>query len=97
MEDSTQVLRLSDADIVWRSVENEIVILHRGDWQYLTVNEAGALLWARLAQGTTRDELASLLGAEYGIDESRARDDVDAFLELLAESGLLAFGEVNQR
>lgn len=97
MEHSTQVLQLSDANIVWRSVENEIVILHRGDWQYLTVNEAGTLLWARLVDGATRDELASLLVAEYGIEGSRARDDVDAFLELLAESGLLAFGEVNER
>ena len=95
MEHSTQVLRLSDANIVWRAVENEIVILHRGDWQYLTVNEAGTLLWTRLVDGCTRDDLASLLVAEYGIDRSHARDDVDAFLELLAESGLLAFGEVN--
>lgn len=97
MEQSTQVLRLSDADMVWRSVEDEIVVLHRGSWQYLTVNEAGALLWTRLVEGSTRNELASLLVSEYGIDESRAETDVNAFLALLAGCALLSSGEGNDR
>jgi hypothetical protein len=96
-EQSTGILRLRDADIVWRSVEDEIVILHRGDWQYLTVNEAGTRLWTRLVDGATRKELVSLLAGEYGIDESRAGTDVDAFLELLSECDLLASGEGNER
>ncbi len=29
MAQSSEVLRLKDTDIVWRSVEEEIVILHR--------------------------------------------------------------------
>ncbi len=90
MAQSSEVLRLKDADIVGRSVEEEIVILHRGDWQYLTVNEAGTLLWTRLVKGATRQELLSLLVTEYGIDESRAGTDVDAFLALLLERDLLA-------
>lgn len=84
------VMHLKDTDIVWRSVENEIVILHRGDWEYLTVNEAGALLWTRLADGATRPELVSMLTSEYDIDEERAAGDVDAFLALLSERDLLA-------
>lgn len=95
--ESTGVLRLRDTDIVWRSVEDEIVILHRRDWQYLTVNEAGALLWTQLVDGATRQELVSLLVSRYGIYESRAANDVDAFLTLLSESDLLALGEGNDR
>jgi hypothetical protein len=95
MKQLTEVLRLRDADIVWRSVEDEIVILHRADWQYLTVNETGGLLWMRIVDGATRTELVSLLVSEYGIEEPRARADVDAFVELLSECDLLAFGEGN--
>jgi hypothetical protein len=84
------VLHLKDTDIVWRSVEDEIVILHRGDWEYLTVNEAGALLWTKLADGATHTELVSMLTSEYDIDEDRAAGDVDAFLSLLSERDLLA-------
>lgn len=90
MEHSTEVLRLNDSDIVWRSVEQQVVILHRGEWQYLTVNETGTLLWSRLVAGATRAELVSVLLSEYDVDERRAAADVDAFLGLLAERGLLA-------
>jgi Coenzyme PQQ synthesis protein D (PqqD) len=97
MEQPIEVLQLKDADIVWRSVDDEIVILHRGDWQYLTVNEAGTLLWSRLVEGATRKELASLLVSEYGIEDSRAAADVESFLNLLSEHDLLVLREGNGR
>ena len=98
MSQSTEVLlRLRDADIVWRSIDDEIVILHRADWQYLTVNETGALLWMRLVDGATRTELVSLLVSKYGVEVPRAEDDVDAFVELLSGCDLLAFGEDNHQ
>jgi len=85
-----EVLRLKDEEIVWRSVEDEIVILHRGDWEYLTVNEAGALLWTKLVDGATRADLVSLLQSEYEVDAQRAASDVETFLTLLSERDLLA-------
>lgn len=96
MEQSDQVLRLRDATIVWRSVDEETVILHKGDWQYSTVNPTGTLLWTRLVDGATRDDLISALLAEYDIDERRAGADVDAFLQLLAESGLIVSADSAQ-
>jgi hypothetical protein len=90
MKQFDEVLRLKDNEIEWRSVEDEIVILHRGDWEYLTVNEAGTLLWTKLLDGATRTDLVSLLLAEYDVDEIRAADDVEAFLALLSERDLLA-------
>jgi hypothetical protein len=90
MKQLDEVLRLKDDEIEWRTVEDEIVILHRGDWEYLTVNEAGTLLWSKLIDGATRTDLVSLLLAEYDIDEVRATDDVETFLALLSERDLLA-------
>ena len=90
MEQSREILRLKVADIVWRPVEEEIVILHKGDWQYLTVNHAGTLLWTQLVDGATRADLVSTLRGEYDIDERRAGADVDAFLALLSERDLIA-------
>jgi hypothetical protein len=92
MSQFSEVLRLKDSDIVWRSVEDEIVILHRGDWEYLAVNETGALLWTRLVDGATRSDLVSLLLREYDIDEERAVIDVEAFLTLLSARDLLSPG-----
>jgi hypothetical protein len=90
MKQFDEVLRLKDDEIEWRSVEDQIVILHRGDWEYLTVNEAGTLLWTKLLGGATRTDLVSLLLAEYDVDEVRAADDVETFLALLSERDLLA-------
>lgn len=92
MNQLNEVLRLKDNDIVWRSVEDEIVILHREDWEYLTVNEAGTLLWSKLVDGATRADLVSSLLAAYDIDEKRATSDVETFLTLLSERDLLAPG-----
>lgn len=90
MDDSNEVLRLRDAELVWREVEGEIVILHQGDWEYLTVNETGALLWGKLVDGATRGQLVASLLAQYELDEQRAASDVEAFLDVLSERGLLS-------
>jgi hypothetical protein len=56
---------------------------------YLGANEAGALLWQKLVEGTTHDELESVLTTEYGIDAATAEADVDRFLAELTSAGLL--------
>ena len=92
MDRSNEHLRLREADIVWRVIEEEIVILHRGDWDYLTINQSGTLLFSRLAEGTTRAELVSVLIDEYGLDRDQASADVEAFLTTLADRDLLESG-----
>lgn len=53
----------------------------------LTLNEAGALLWHALEQGSDRDALADVLTKEYTVDHAQALADVDDFLEKLQENG----------
>lgn len=56
---------------------------------YLAANPSGAVLWRALADGATRDDLAALLTASYGISGERAKADVDSFLAALGARGLL--------
>lgn len=53
----------------------------------LTLNETGALLWQKLEQGANREELASVLTAEYVVTRERALLDVDEFLNKLKAEG----------
>lgn len=85
-------LRLRDGAIEWREVEGEIVALDLDRSEYIAVNRAGTAIWALLAEGAQRGELAAQLVAEYGIDEASAGRDVDAFVDSLSERGLLAEG-----
>ena len=89
MEDRRKTLRLRDSDLVWREVDGEVIVLHKGSWAYLSVNGSGAALWERLAAGATADELAQLLISRFGIDGGRAAGDVERFVSELDRYGLV--------
>ena len=74
----------------WREVDGEIIALQHASSEYLSTNGTGVLLWKSLGAGTTREHLIGLIVDEFGIDKGRATADTDAFLDALAEHGLLA-------
>lgn len=55
----------------------------------LTLNETGALLWQELEKGGDPEALTNALTAQYDVSADEARQDVDAFLEKLKQSGCL--------
>ncbi len=55
----------------------------------MNLNESGAFLWKKLAEGAEMEELVSGMLAEYEIDEKTARADIQEFVKLLDEKGLL--------
>jgi Coenzyme PQQ synthesis protein D (PqqD) len=85
----TTELRLRDADLAWRTVDDEMIAIDVRDSTYLTANDSGAILWNALAAGTTKEELAGSLVAAYGIDAATAAADVERFVDELRKRGLL--------
>lgn len=53
----------------------------------LTLNDSGALLWQKLEQCCTRQELGAALVAEYEIPLEQALADVDDFYTILVNAG----------
>jgi coenzyme PQQ synthesis protein D (PqqD) len=84
-----QKLRLRAEALQWREVEGEVIALEEGSATYLAANTAGSALWEKLAEGTTRARLVAELVGRFGIDEQRAGEDVDKFLQQLAAQNLL--------
>jgi hypothetical protein len=82
-------LRLREQDIVWRQVEDEIVILDMKASVYASLNNAGRVLWLRLVDGATLDDLVEELMSVYGLDPDTARVDAQAFVAALNQQGLL--------
>lgn len=82
-------LRLRERDLVWREVDDEIVILDIKASVYVGVNASGRVLWLRLVEGATLDELAAELEQVYGLPAASARRDASAFVEAMREQGLL--------
>jgi Transglutaminase-like superfamily/Coenzyme PQQ synthesis protein D (PqqD) len=82
-------LRLRSTGLHWRDVDGEIIALDGDASQYVAANGSGALLWHKLAQGTTRESLVDCLVETFGIDRGQATGDVDAFLASLRAAHLL--------
>ena len=55
----------------------------------MTLNESGALLWRSLQQDTDAAALTAALLAEYEVTADKAAADVEGFVALLREKGLL--------
>lgn len=55
----------------------------------IRLNESGALLWNRLAEGADRAALVAAVLETYAVSEAQAEADVDAFLAPLLAAGFL--------
>ena len=89
-------LRLRTDIVEWRPVENEIVALDLRTCTYISVNPSGAVLWPVLAEGAGRQELVDKLVESFGINHEVASRDLDDFLNVLVERGLVESADANE-
>jgi hypothetical protein len=82
-------LKLRSADLEWRAVEGEVIVLDLEGSVYMSLNGSGAVCWEALAEGATRDELVRRLTERFDVAPERAARDVEAFLQELRSHGLL--------
>lgn len=55
----------------------------------IRLNDSGSFLWEKLSQETDKQALVSALLEEYDVDASVAEADVEQFLKILREAGVL--------
>ena len=82
-------VQVKSADVSWREVDGEVVALDLRTSTYFTTNRTGGIMWKAMVDGCSVDDLVDLLQSTFGIDKSRAAEDVTAFLELLSKNKLL--------
>jgi hypothetical protein len=75
-------------DLIVQRLLDETVVLDPAAGTYVRLNPAGRFIWERLDGGRSIEELARALAGEFGIDASRAHEDVSAFARDLAARGL---------
>lgn len=83
-------MQLRTDELSWHVAGDEIVILDLQGSVYLQLNGSARVLWERLVDGATEDELRAALVERYGIDDGRASADVAAFVADLRARRLLA-------
>jgi hypothetical protein len=85
----SQPIRVRTEAVTWRLVDGEVIVLDRRSWDYISINDSGAVLWQRLVEGATTPELAAVLVGAYEVDEERAMRDAEAFVASLRERDLV--------
>ena len=82
-------LQLRVDDLEWRSVDDEIVVLDLASGSYLTLNGSAGVLFRRLIDGATSQDLVASLLDEYDTTAEQATTDVAGFVESLRANNLL--------
>lgn len=77
------------SDVRYRTIDGEAVVLRQDAGETLVLNEAGAVILDRLAQGRLPDEVAAELVATFEVEPATALADVVAFAAELEAAGVL--------
>ncbi len=87
MNASARFLRCED--MLEAEVNEEIVALDVARGQCFGMNEVASEVWRMLAQPKSLDEICAALCANYEVDASTCRSEVQSLLSELQEEGLV--------
>lgn len=76
-------------DAVEAEVDGQRVVMSPQDFGYFGLEGTGAVVWDRLVEPVTLDELVDALASDYDAEADTVRADVDEFLSALHAAGLL--------
>ena len=76
-------------DVVSRVVDGEAVLLDLASGKYFGLNEVGSRVWEHVNEAITVGALVERLLAEFDVDATTLRRDVDELLADLTAKGLI--------
>jgi len=76
-------------DVVSRELDGELVVTSLSMGGFLRLDDVGRKIWTLLEQGQGLDSIVTALTGDFDVDMAACRGDVEAFLDDLAERGLL--------
>lgn len=90
-------MKVSDQFIL-RTIADENLLIPVGNAAVsvkglIALSESGVLLFNKLKEGCSKDELVTALTAEYEVSADEALRDTEAFLEQLRSLGILTDGD----
>jgi hypothetical protein len=77
------------ADVVFREIEGEAVLLDLASGRYFGLNAVGTRIWAVLSGGGSVDDAVATIVAEFDAPETQITGDVRALVDELLGRGLL--------
>ena len=78
------------AGMVVREVDRELLILDVASNRIHQLNETASIVWRMCREGAAPQVIASVLAADFAVDESQALADVHTMLDSLESLNLLS-------
>ena len=83
-----------NTDFMLRDIAGEVILVTTGaaTQQFngmITLNEVAAFIWKNLDESKSKEELVDKIMDEFEVDEETARTDVEGFVGVLYEHGLV--------
>jgi hypothetical protein len=75
--------------VLIRELQGESVLLNLDSESYFGLDEVGTRMWSALTTTPDTDAACAVLLKEYDVAPERLRDDLAAFIDSLAEAGLI--------
>ena len=75
--------------VMSRLVGDETVLLDLSSGIYFGLDGVGKRIWETIAEGRSLEETATIITAEFEVNEAQAQTDLIEFVENLVERGLL--------
>lgn len=83
-----------DKEFILREIAGDYIIIPTGKAVLefnglITVNEVGVSIWNMLQNDVTIDDIVKGILDEYDVEESVAKEDIEEFLTVLVDGGIL--------
>ncbi len=79
----------TSADVMFRTVGDEAVILNLKTELYLGLDPVGTRMWELLTKSASIEEAFAALLSEYEVEDAKLRTDLEEFIGKLLEQGLV--------
>jgi hypothetical protein len=78
-----------DDSVLYQELAGEAVLLSTRTGQYFGLDDVGTRIFALLRERGQFEPVLAAITEEFAVSPSRARDELDAFVESLAMEGLI--------
>jgi hypothetical protein len=85
----TRRLRVNSPNVIFETIEGEVILIDLKTGTYYSLRDAGAAIWQAIVQGASEDEIVVALGATYDADADRLGTGVADLLDELEGEGLV--------
>lgn len=75
--------------VSWDEIDGETLIINVETGFYFSLDDVGSLIWSMLADGADEPDMVARIVSEYAVEESTARDDLQALIDALADEELV--------